>query len=160
MTLYSFHLSSPLAFNLTTVPWEKNHHSQLATRHSQLVTHFLAVPWEKKSSLVTRHSSLATRHSQLILWQPWKKNYHSSLATCHSPFVTHLLAIGQRTYTFLSWLKRRHFRWRHFGLDILRARQIFRDIFVERLNLRGQEKRDIFLANHIPLPKCCFMFSF
>ena len=151
MTLYSIHLSSPLVTHFLAVPWEKNHHSSLATRHSQLVTRNSSlIFWcchEKK--IITRHSPLVTRNSSLathFMAVPWKINYHSSLATRHSPFVTHLFVTGG--YQFLSWVEKRHFRWRHFGLDILRARQIFRDIFVERQNLRGHEKRDIFVANH------------
>ena len=124
--------------------------SSLATRNSSLATRHSFSGGAMRKKIITRHSPLVTRNSSLathFMAVPWKINYHSSLATRHSPFVTHLFVTGG--YQFLSWVEKRHFRWRHFGLDILRARQIFRDIFVERQNLRGQEKRDIFVANRM-----------
>ena len=80
------------------------HSSIIATRHS-----FFGGPMRKKSSLVTRHSSLATRHSQLVthfLVLPWEKNYHSSLATRHSQLVTRNSFYGSAMKNKLSLVTR------------------------------------------------------
>ena len=125
--------------------------SSLATRHSQLATHFLAVPWKK---IITRHLPLATRHSSNIT------TTEMSLMKMPPSKWSRRLLLVVNSRQFLPQLKKRHFRWRHFGLDVLRAWQIFRDTFVERQNLQVQEKRYIFVANHIHLLKCCFIFIF